>query len=383
MSFSFRFRLVASVFVLNSSLCGALDGARPTPNFARVSPSLFTTFQVPGALGTYPMSINGSETVTGYYTEPAGTQGGFIRSADGVVETFQVPGSILTEPVGINGAGEVVGYYELTAGVPQAFTRSADGQINTFAAPTDASPTNKIAQPAAINDAGEIVGNYPDVPQGSRVFVRSATGAITTFSVSDGAAYSTVATGINASGAIVFYGSSSSIDEAGGAIWYGEGNVPNPLLSCDCSGLAVPGATGMFPTGINATGTVVGWFTTDADAPYSQVTPDAPASGAFLRSSDGLMTTFSAPGTLVPSALGINASGTILGNYTLPATPTDSHGFVRSEEGVVNSFDPPRSSSTTATSINDDGVITGYYTDESGKVVSGFLRPPPETAATY
>jgi hypothetical protein len=76
------------------------------------------------------------------------------------------------------------------------------------------------------------VGNYPDVPQGSRVFVRAATGAMT---------------GINASGAIVFYGSSSSIDEAGGAIWYGEGNVPNPLLNCDCSGLAVPGATGMFP----------------------------------------------------------------------------------------------------------------------------------------
>jgi hypothetical protein len=318
MSFSFRYRLFASVFVLYSSLCGALDRARPTPNFARLSPALFTTFQVPGAVGTYPVSINDSETITGYYTEPAGTQGGFVRSADGAVETFQVPGSIVTEPVGINSAGEVVGYYEFTAGVPQAFIRSADGQITTFAAPTDASPTNKIAQPAAINDAGEIVGNYPDVPQGSRVFVRS-TGAMTTFSVSDGAAYSTVATGINASGAIVFYGS-------------------------------------------------------------SQVTPDAPASGAFLRSADGMITTFSAPGMLMPSSLGINASGTILGNYTIPATPTDSHGFVRSEEGVVNSFDPPRSSSTTATSINDLGVITGYYTDESSKVVSGFLRPPRETA---
>jgi hypothetical protein len=118
MSFSFRYRLFASVFVLYSSLCGALDRARPTPNFARVSPALFTTFQVPGAVGTYPTSINDSETVTGYYTEPAGKQGGFVRSADGVIETFQVPGSILTEPVGINSAGEVVGYYELTAGVP-------------------------------------------------------------------------------------------------------------------------------------------------------------------------------------------------------------------------------------------------------------------------
>jgi probable HAF family extracellular repeat protein len=81
------------------------------------------------------MSINDSETVTGYYTESAGTQGCFVRSADGVVETFQVPGSILTEPVGINTAGEVVGYFELTAGVPQAFIRSADGQITTLRRP--------------------------------------------------------------------------------------------------------------------------------------------------------------------------------------------------------------------------------------------------------
>jgi hypothetical protein len=381
---SLQYRLIASVFLLSASLCGAQDVVRMNPDFARDRPDLFITFQVPGAVGTYPMSINDSQTVTGYYTGAAGTQGGFVRSQDGTIDTFQVPGSILTEPVGINSAGEVVGYYEITAGVPQGFMRTADGQITTFAAPTDASiSTNKIAQPVAINDAGEILGNYPDVGMGSRVFVRSATGVITTFSVSDGSDYSTVATGINAGGAITFYGSSSSIDEAGGAIWYGQGNVPNPLLSCDCSGLALPGATGMFPTGINATGAVVGWFTTDANAPYSQVTPDAPASGAFLRSPDGLITTFSSPGTLVSSHLGINAPGAIFGNYTLPATPTDSHGFVRSEEGIVNSFDPDRSSSTTATNINDSGVITGYYSDESGKVVSGFLRQPLEAAAIY
>jgi hypothetical protein len=379
-----KYRLIASVFVLSASLCGAQNVVRVRPNFARERPDLFTTFQVPGALGTYPMSINDSQTVAGYYTAAAGTQGGFVRSQDGTIDTFQVPGSILTEPVGINSAGEIVGYYEITAGVPQGFIRTADGQITTFAAPTAASvPTNKVAQPVAINDAGEIVGNYPDVGFASRVFVRSATGVITTFSVSDGADYSTVATGINAGGAIAFYGSSTSIDEAGGAIWYGQGTVPNPELTCDCSGLALPGATGLFPTGINATGAVAGWFTTDPNAPYSQVTPEAPASGAFLRSPDGLITTFSSPGTLVPAHLGINASGAIFGNYTLPATPTDSHGFVRSEEGIVNSFDPDRSSSTTATSINDTGVITGYYSDESGKVVSGFLRQPLETAAIY
>lgn len=381
---SLQYRLIVSVFVLSASLCGAQNVVRVRPNFARERPDLFTTFQVPGAVGTYPMSINESQTVTGYYTVAAGTQGGFVRSEDGTIDTFQVPGSILTEPVGINSAGEIVGYYEITAGVPQGFIRTADGQITTFAAPTVASlPSNKIAQPVAINDAGEIVGNYPDVGLASRAFVRSATGVITTFSVSDGADYSTVATGINAGGAITFYGSSTSIDEAGGAIWYGQGNVPSPVLTCDCSGLALPGATGLFPTGINATGAVAGWFTTDANAPYSQVTPEAPATGAFLRSPDGVITTFSSPGTLVSAHLGINASGAIFGNYTLPATPTDSHGFVRSEEGIVNSFDPDRSSSTTATSINDTGVITGYYSDESGKVVSGFLRQPLETAAIY
>jgi hypothetical protein len=374
---SLQYRLIASAFVLSASLCGAQNAVRVNPNFVRERPNLFATFQVPGAVATYPMSINNSETVTGYYTAAAGTQGGFVRSQEGTIDTFQVPGSILTEPVGINSAGEIVGYYEITAGVPQGFLRTADGQITTFAAPTAASiSSNKIAQPVAINDAGVIVGNYPDFGLASRVFVRSAAGVITTFSVSDGSDYSTVATGINDGGAVTFYGSSTSIDQAGGAIWYGQGNVPTPLLTCDCSGLAVPGATGLFPTSINATGAVAGWFTTDANAPYSQVTPDAPASGAFLRSSDGLITTFSSPGTLVSAHLGINDSGVIFGNYTLPATPKDSHGFVRSEEGIVSSFDPDRSSSTTATGINDSGVITGYYSDESGKVVSGFLRQP-------
>ena len=83
-------------------------------------------------------------------------------------------------------------------------------------------------------------------------------------------------------------------------------------------------------------------------------------------------------GPWCPRPFAINVAGTILGNYTL----RHARGFprfVRSEEGIVSSFDPPRSSSTTATSINDSGVIAGYYTDESGKVVSGFLRPPLET----
>jgi hypothetical protein len=357
--------------MLSPLLCAAQE-------FARDTGALFGSFQVPKSTGTFPLSINDSLTITGYYTQTVGPQRGFVRYEGGAIDTFDVPGSMLTEPVSINTAGDIVGYYEVTPGVPQCFLRSADGQITTFAAPTDASiATNKFALPVSINAAGTIVGNYPDVAEASRVFIRSATGVITTFSLSEGAEYSTVATGMNAGGAVIGYATSSSINDAGGFLWYGDGSVPSPVSGTGLADFAaIPGATGVFPAAINAFGATVGWFSIEATPPFSEITPNVSASGAFLRSPDGVIAAFNPPGALLPSYLGINAANTIFGNYSLQATPAVSHGFVRSEEGIVISFDPAGSSSTTATSINDSGIITGFYYDASGKVASGFLRVP-------
>jgi hypothetical protein len=62
------------------------------------------------------------------------------------------------------------------------------------------------------------------------------------------------------------------------------------------------------------------------------------------------------------------------------------HGFLRSRDGKIVTFDAPGAGSTPGTSnstwyqgtqaaaINPEGAITGYYTD-ANNVIHGFLRP--------
>jgi hypothetical protein len=66
--------------------------------FAQNQPATYISFEVAGALGTYPMSINNSMTVTGYYYVSSTVTNGFLRTADGVITTFAIPGSVWTEP---------------------------------------------------------------------------------------------------------------------------------------------------------------------------------------------------------------------------------------------------------------------------------------------
>ncbi len=74
-SLKIRHILLVTACMLSPLLCAAQ--APSTDDHAT-----YLNFAVPGALGTYPMSINASMTVTGYYfTSPANT-GGFLRAAD-------------------------------------------------------------------------------------------------------------------------------------------------------------------------------------------------------------------------------------------------------------------------------------------------------------
>ena len=81
----------------------------------------YVSFQVPGALGTYPMSINNSMTVTGYYYVTPTQTRGFVRDADGTITTFDVDvaGVVWIEPESINARGDITGFYELAATPPQ------------------------------------------------------------------------------------------------------------------------------------------------------------------------------------------------------------------------------------------------------------------------
>jgi hypothetical protein len=331
------------------------------------------SFQVPDSRATYPLSINEAGTVTGYYITHSGTSNGFVRSEDGQIIPFDVPGSVATIPLSINTAGDITGYYNLPGNIPQGFTRTPDGKITTFGNPeSTANPASFWAQPIAINAAGEIIGNYPDVALASFVFLRSAAGVVLDFSLSLGAHYSTVATGLSAGGSIVGYASSQSLNLAEGFLWSGQGPPPNPGEGF--TPITVAGSTGTFPTGINAEGTIVGCYADGALYHY------------FVRARDGLIKTLYLPGTVpnciaqftpgfiavVPQTILVNDEGSIIG-YTTNAAQIAT-AFLRLENGVITTFNYPGSKQTIPTGINNCDVITGYYAQ--GSEILGFLRQP-------
>jgi probable HAF family extracellular repeat protein len=90
------------------------------------------------------------------------------------------------------------------------------------------------------------------------------------------------------------------------------------------------------------------------------------------------MTSFVGPGATNTYPHGINASGTVVGYYT--DANTAYHGFERSPDGTITTFDAPGAGTTSALgtipfSINDAGLITGSFTDEN-EVGHGFLVTP-------
>src|ERR1700688_968061 len=124
-SLKIRRCLVVPLCVLSQLLCAAQEPAGSS------KPS-YLSFEVPGALGTYPMSINASMAVTGYYYVSSTETRGFLRNHDGDFTTFSVRNSVWTEPESINARGDITGFFEVVAGFPQGFERYADGRIVTF-----------------------------------------------------------------------------------------------------------------------------------------------------------------------------------------------------------------------------------------------------------
>jgi hypothetical protein len=364
----------------------------------------YISFSVPGALGTYPMSINASMEVTGYYNVAHVTPTylrGFVRAADGAITTFDVgvpfgieEGTVWTVPESINAAGDITGFYQYPpVGPPgdtwgeiapvEGFLRYADGHTIDIA-PNESvggDPGGEdflpIAQPVSINDLDEVVGNAPYLNPIS-VFTWSVGGLYGVYK--DGISFNklTLATAINASGSVVGFSGSTSTP-ARGFVLPPDGvaapvNVPSPApQSC--------AADGTFPEGINAGGTIAGWYVSSTD----NCTPAN--TGGFVMSPDGVFSLFQPPGMLLalpvggfggsllaPHSISIDQAGDVTGSYTDAGGV--EHGFVRNPYGTLTTFDPPEGNQTTATSIADGGLVAGYYQHHSGGPAVGFIRVP-------
>ena len=350
-----------------------------TPLFCHAQGVSYLSVEVSGALGTFPMAINNSMTVTGYYLVSPTEAHAFVRHADGTFTLFNVPDSLWTEPESINDDGDITGFYEVTPGVPRGFARYAGGRLLT-SEPAGGQADGPQAQPVAINAFKVIAGNYPQPLASSTGFTRSADGGFTTFAFANAP---TVVTGLNASGTAVGYAA-----EGSGAT---NAFLHHPDGYSFQFSIPVPGEDNRhfnFATiadAVNADGAVTGWYVNCEEACLDTDT------GGYVRSPEGVFTFFSAPGMLlvtplpgfpldggsltVPHRLSINREGSIAGSYTDELGAL--HGFVRNPSGTITSFDPAKGMKTTATAINDAGVITGtFHYLFNPQLTVGFLRLP-------
>lgn len=287
----------------------------------------------------------------------------FSTASPGWASTFSFTSLVVpdsqggtTLALGINNKGQIVGSYRDIHGVVHGFLRNSDASFVAIDFPFNA--LGSVV--TGISDTGAIVGMFTDESQKSHGFVRSPDGtAYDSFDVPSALQGSTTAFGIDAEGEIVgtfqdasrkFHGFLRSADGSSYTI------IDAPIANSETH-----------VTGINNSGTTVGYFVSDSGA------------HSFIRSSGAVdYFIFDAPdATLGTNVSGINDMGQTVGVFY---GQTGIHNFLRSADGTayVVFFDPgvPAGDSY-ARGINDAGYIVGYSM-ESVDHFHGFVAAPLE-----
>ncbi len=116
--------------------------------------------------------------------------------------------------------------------------------------------------------------------------------------------------------------------------------------------LDVPGATATIPSGINAAGEVVGW--------YSQ----AGVTRGFTYFDGVLTPNIVYPGAAFTQLRGIAPGGDIVGSYRNPGEPTvNLHGFVLTTDGTFIPVNYPGHTNHISQRLLPDGTILGCFHD--------------------
>ena len=323
----------------------------------------FVTFDVPGAVnGTFPASINDGGVITGSYRNNVGSGShGFLRAANGTFVTFDVPGAVNgTFPFGINNGGVVTGGYGDNIGSGfHGFVRAANGAFVTFDAPGAVDGTSLFA-PQAINAEGAVAGSYFDANFVGHSFLREPNGALTTFDP-PGAVNGSFPTAITANGTILgvsnpFGISNPPFDSGPGFVRTRSGAFKDITGPGGLSGQYDPNIFAGAALSINPPGDIAGTYF------------QGNAYHVFLLSKNGQYTTFDAanypPCCIYSSPVGINPSGTITGAFNDGFSIY--HGFLRTRDGTVATFDAPGAGTgsfqgTMPLGITPGGLIAGTY----------------------
>lgn len=259
---------------------GTYDFSGNYKGFVRQPDGTIETFQVPGALYTDPTSINTKGEITGRYsTEARGPSHGFVRKPDGSIKTFKIPHDNFGDyPVTVNSSGTIFGYYmhgrtfqgfirarngtltifgcgstvinagndlgAATGGCDRAFVRNPDGTFTFFDA-------GRSTDPMAMNNEGAVTGTVED-QDSLDGFLRTADGTITLFAVAQ--SNGTTPKSINNGGTIT-----GNFDNGGvgsGFVRAADGTITT---------FDPEGSKGTFPTSINDKGAITGQFVDQND----------------------------------------------------------------------------------------------------------------------
>lgn len=300
---------------------------------------------------------------------------GFPASEAATYTTINVPGAGTssgqgTDAYSVNDLGAVAGSYEDGNGYLHGFLLAPDGTFSTF----DAQGSQSQTLATAMNAKGAIVGYY-GYPDSNGGFLHTAGGKTRTF---DGCGAGTQATfifSINDSGVIP--GDCQDTDlEIRAFIRAKDGTITQ--FEAPDAGEGMYQGTDAF--GINNVGEITGPYIDANNVGHS-----------YVRSADGhTIVEFDAPGAGTNAGQGtfansINRQGSVTGPYY--DANNVGHGFVRLADGSISTFDVADAGQgddqgTFAVSINKHGMIAGVYVD-SDNVSHGFVRSNAGTVKAF
>ena len=275
----------------------------------------FVSIDPPGATSTRASGINADGAVVGSYADSAGKQHGFLLIG-GSFTTIDYPGAVGTAALGINSQGDIVGSHTDDASGAASAIHGFLLQHGTFTPLNYPGRLGMIAQ--RINDAGQITGcNHDnDMADSMHGFLYS-NGNWSELSIG-----MTMGTGLlpDASLAAGFYNYSTT---SGHAYLTSGGNT---------AFFDFPFAGASAAWDISPSGEIVGQFADAAKVthgfalipsafdPTLGITPVAGVAASFQ------FTTIDYPGATYTQAVGINASGRIVGSYR--DSVGTQHGFL-------------------------------------------------------
>ena len=165
--------------------------------------------------------------------------------------------------------------------------------------------------------------------------------------------------------AVGFYVNPAGATEGFEDFNFGNGNITSIVAPNDNVGFTRA-------LGINSSGTIVG----DYEQNYG---PGIFRFRGFLLK-DGVFTTYDEGDTVSSDIYNINDNGDFVGSFSNFAIPLT--GFLQRANGTLSTFSFPGAAATVPAAVNNSGAIVGYYTDSQNHN-HGFLRNPDGTMAPF